>query len=48
MDFRLRWYPWQKFGSLLYEDTYGTMMQQGLQKLKTSAETYPRDSTLRP
>jgi hypothetical protein len=44
MDFRLPWYPWQKFGSLFYESTYGTLMQQGLQDLKTAAETRKRDS----
>lgn len=36
MDFRLPWYPWRKFGSLFYEDTYGVMMEQGLQNLKTA------------
>lgn len=34
MDFRLEWYPWQKFSSLFYEKTYGTMMEQGLQNIK--------------
>jgi hypothetical protein len=34
MDFQLQWYPWQKFGSLLYEGTYGRMMEQGLQNIK--------------
>lgn len=34
MDFHLKWYPWQKFGSLFYENTYGVMMQQGLENLK--------------
>ena len=34
MDFHLKWYPWRKFGSLFYESTYGTMMQEGLQNLK--------------
>jgi hypothetical protein len=34
MDFQLSWYPWQKFGSLLYEGTYGRMMEQGLNNLK--------------
>src|SRR6476646_8572030 len=38
MDFELKWYPWQKFGSLLYEKTYGTMMEQGLQNIKHIAE----------
>ena len=38
MDFQLKWYPWQKFGSLFYEATYGTMMQQGLASMKELAE----------
>ncbi|MGN6401072.1 MAG: hypothetical protein ACTHMD_11500 [Flavisolibacter sp.] len=37
-DFHLKWYPWQKFGSLFYENTYGVMMQQGLSNLKKLAE----------
>lgn len=35
MDFHLSWYPWQKFGSLLYESTYGAMMEKGLTNIKT-------------
>ena len=38
MDFQLSWYPWQKFGSLFYESAYGTMMEEGLTRLKTSAQ----------
>ena len=38
MDFKLPWYPWQKFGSLFYENTYGQMMQNGLAELKKSLE----------
>lgn len=34
MDFHLKWYPWQKFGSLFYESTYGFIMQQGLENIK--------------
>jgi len=34
MDFQLSWYPWEKFSSLFYERTYGTMMQEGLSNLK--------------
>lgn len=41
MDFRLRWYPWQKFGSLLYEGTYGRMMEQGLQNIKVLLQEPP-------
>ncbi len=34
MDFHLRWFPWEKFSSLLLEKRYGPMMEQGLDKLK--------------
>lgn len=34
MDFKLKWYPWEKFSSMLYERTYGTMMEQGLTNIK--------------
>lgn len=38
MDFQLSWYPWQKFSSLFFEPTYGTMMEKGLSNLKAKAE----------
>jgi hypothetical protein len=38
MDFRLQWYPWQKFSSLFYENTYGNMMEQGLKNIKIITE----------
>ncbi len=38
MDFHLRWYPWEKFSSLLLEKRYGAMMEQGLNNLKTLLE----------
>lgn len=34
MDFRLRWYPWEKFSGLLLEKRYGPLMEQGLARLK--------------
>ena len=34
MDFTLRWYPWEKFRSLFYENIYGVQMEQGLANLK--------------
>lgn len=34
MDFKLAWYPWQKFSTLFYESTYGAMMEKGLANLK--------------
>ena len=38
MDFHLRWYPWEKFSSLLLEKRYGRMMEEGLGKLKAWLE----------
>jgi hypothetical protein len=38
MDFHLKWYPWQKLGSLFYENTYGLFMENGLNNLKKKAE----------
>ena len=38
MDFHLRWYPWEKFSSLLLEKRYGQMMEQGLTNLKAKLE----------
>jgi hypothetical protein len=38
MDFHLRWYPWEKFSSLLLEKSYGTKMEKGLSNLKQLAE----------
>ncbi|MDB5253020.1 MAG: hypothetical protein JWP27_2189 [Flaviaesturariibacter sp.] len=34
MDFHPRWYPWEKFGSLFYESSYGTVMEAGLANLR--------------
>ncbi len=34
MDFSLRWYPWEKFSSILFEKQYGPQMEQGLSRLK--------------
>lgn len=38
MDFKLRWYPWEKFRSLFYENIYGIQMEQGLKNLKELSE----------
>ena len=43
MDFHLEWYPWQKMGSLFYENTYGIMMQEGLDQLKKRVDTTGTD-----
>jgi hypothetical protein len=34
IDFHLRWYPWERFGSLFYENQYGPVLEKGLQDLK--------------
>lgn len=34
MDFKLRWYPWEKFSSLVFDKSYGTKMEQGLNNIK--------------
>ncbi|MBC7948188.1 MAG: SRPBCC family protein [Chitinophagaceae bacterium] len=34
MHFNLRWYPWEKFSSLLLEKSHGTRMEEGLGRLK--------------
>ncbi len=38
MDFRLRWYPWEKFSSLTFEKLYAPRMEEGLIKLKMLVE----------
>jgi hypothetical protein len=38
MYFHLRWYPWEKFSSLLLEKRYGPVMETGLNNLKTYLE----------
>jgi hypothetical protein len=38
-DFHLRWYPWEKFSSILFEKQYGPQMEQGLERLKNRVES---------
>jgi polyketide cyclase/dehydrase/lipid transport protein len=38
MDFHLRWYPWEKFSSFMFEKVYGSQLQQGLDNLKRLLE----------
>ena len=38
MDFKLRWYPWEKFKSLFFENIYGFQMEQGLENLKSLSQ----------
>jgi len=35
---KLKWYPWEKFGSLLSDKILGSMMEKNLNKLKEEAE----------
>jgi hypothetical protein len=44
IDFDLGWTPWKKFGSLFLENTYGTMMQEGLENMKAEIERQPADT----
>lgn len=39
LDFHLRWYPWEKFASLVYDKFYGSMMDHALERLKTALES---------
>lgn len=38
-DFYLRWYPWEKFGSIIYDDRMGPGMEKSLAQLKILVET---------
>lgn len=38
MDFSLRWYPWEKFSSLVLEKNYRPVMEKGLANLKKKLE----------
>lgn len=38
ISFKLRWYPWEKFSSLLLEKRYGPMMEKGLSNLQKLVE----------
>ncbi len=38
MDFKLNWYPWEKFASIMFEKSYGEKMEAGLSNLKKYLE----------
>ena len=38
MDFPLKWYPWEKFGSMLFDKQVGPVMERSLEKFKKLAE----------
>jgi len=37
-DFQVRWYPWEKFQSIMYDQQLGPLMEKSLQNLKQQAE----------
>jgi hypothetical protein len=39
MNFQFDWYPWERFSSLLLENKFGLLMEQGLQKLQQEAQS---------
>ncbi|WEK38120.1 MAG: SRPBCC family protein [Candidatus Pseudobacter hemicellulosilyticus] len=38
-DVRLRWYPWEKFGSIIFDKQLGPPMEQSLDKLRKLLES---------
>ena len=40
-DFHLRWYPWEKFGSITFDKQFGTSMESSLNNLKKLIENSP-------
>jgi hypothetical protein len=41
LDFRLRWYPWEKLSSLFYDQQLGPVMEESLNGLKHYVENSP-------
>lgn len=40
-DFSLKWYPWEKFGSITFDKQFGTPMERSLINLKKLVENSP-------
>ncbi len=38
-DFHLKWYPWEKLGSIIYDKQLGPHMEKELAKLKEEVES---------
>lgn len=38
-DFHLNWYPWEKFGSIIYDEQMGPGMEKSLAQLKALVES---------
>lgn len=41
-DFHLDWYPWEKFGSIIFDQQLGPPMERSLLGLKNALENQPR------
>lgn len=37
-DFRLKWYPWEKFGSIIFDQQLGPAMESSLENLRKNLE----------
>jgi hypothetical protein len=37
-DFRLKWYPWEKFGSIVFDQQLGPSMESSLENLRINFE----------
>lgn len=40
-DFSLKWYPWEKFGSIIFDKQFGPPMEKSLKNLKIQMENSP-------
>jgi hypothetical protein len=40
-DFPLKWYPWEKFGSIIFDQQLGPSMEKSLRNLKEAMENQP-------
>jgi hypothetical protein len=40
-DFHLKWYPWEKFGSIIFDQQLGPAMEKSLRNLKETMENQP-------
>jgi hypothetical protein len=40
-DFRFKWYPWEKFSSLVYDRQFQPVIEESLQNLKQLVENNP-------
>ncbi len=40
-EFKLKWYPWEKFGSIAFDKQFGPHMEESLNNLKKQIENSP-------